>query len=88
MIIKSIRKQETHRHNHRNGDRSFYQSAIWTKTRNAFIAANPKCVICGAPSQVVDHIKRVADGGDKLNWSNLQAMCQKCHNRKDNNAGR
>lgn len=88
MIIKDIRvKSESHRHNHRN-DRGFnYQSRAWTSTRNAFIAANPKCS-CGAPATVADHRTRIRDGGDPYNWDNLQPMCAKCHNKKDNNTGK
>ncbi|WP_394340481.1 HNH endonuclease [Marinifilum flexuosum] len=25
---------------------------------------------------------RIEDGGEKLDWDNLQSMCHKCHNRK------
>lgn len=90
MIIPTLKSRENkgHRHNHRNGDRSFYQSKAWRDTRNAFIAANPRCCECGEPATVADHKTRIAEGGDKLAWSNLQPMCQKCHNKKDNNAGR
>jgi 5-methylcytosine-specific restriction endonuclease McrA len=86
MVIHDIRKQSSH--NRRNGDRSFYQSSAWTKTRNAFIAANPKCIQCGKPANVADHKVRIKDGGSALDWSNLQAMCSSCHNKKDNNAGK
>jgi 5-methylcytosine-specific restriction endonuclease McrA len=67
---------------------AFYQTSAWTKCRNAFIQAHPKCVGCGQKATVADHKIRVKDGGAKLDWSNLQAMCAKCHNKKDNNASR
>lgn len=88
MIITDIRKHRSHGHNNRNGDRSFYQSPEWRKTRNAFIALNPRCVECGAIATVADHKIRVKDNGAKLDWSNLQALCASCHNKKDNNAGK
>jgi 5-methylcytosine-specific restriction protein A len=93
MQIKSIKRpwekdRDEHRHNNRSFDRQFYQSKEWRRVRNAFIAANPKCVQCGGPSNIADHIVRIKDGGDPLNWSNLQAMCSRCHNKKDNNAWR
>lgn len=91
MVIKETKRpwiKNTSGHGARYGDRSFYQSSAWRKTRNAFIAANPNCVECGKPATVADHKIRVAEGGDKLNWSNLQPMCAKCHNKKDNNAGK
>lgn len=31
---------------------------------------------------MVDHKVRILDGGDKFDWSNLQAMCNKCHAAK------
>lgn len=91
MEIKSIKRpweKNSSGHGARYGDRSFYQSSAWRKTRNAFIAANPLCIQCGAIATVADHKVRVAEGGDKLSWSNLQPMCASCHNKKDNNAGK
>lgn len=93
MIIKEanrpwIKNTGTHRHNNRN-DRGFnYQSKQWTQTRNAFIAANPLCVQCGAKATVCDHFVRIKDSGDPYDWSNLRAMCAACHNKKDNNASK
>ena len=88
MEIKSIKRPGQENYGKRYGDRSFYQSSAWRKTRNAFIAVNPLCIECGGIATVADHKKRVADGGDKLSWSNLQPMCASCHNKKDNNAGK
>lgn len=92
MKIEEVRRpwqlKEGHRHNHRN-DRGFnYQGKAWRDTSAAFLRANPKCVECGQPSKISDHKQRVKDGGDPYNWNNLQPMCQKCHNKKDNNAGK
>lgn len=86
MTITDIRKRSSH--GKRYNVTGFYQSKAWTKTRNAFIKANPKCIQCGGQANVADHKVRIADGGAKLDWSNLQAMCSKCHNKKDNNAGK
>lgn len=91
MQIKSVKrpwiKEESHRHSHRN-DRGFnYQSKAWTTTRNAFIKANPVCK-CGKPANVADHRVRVKENGDPYAWSNLQALCSSCHNKKDNNASK
>lgn len=89
MKIESIKrpwvKDEGHRHNHR-GDRSFYQTASWRNTRNAFMKQHPNCVECGKTAHVCDHKVRIAEGGSELDWNNLQAMCHSCHNKKDNNA--
>ena len=32
--------------------------------------------------QVIDHILSIKDGGDPLEWDNLQTMCHRCHNVK------
>lgn len=40
------------------------------------------CVECGDPSQVVDHIVPINQGGDPWSVDNMQAMCHACHNRK------
>lgn len=63
----------------------FYNSTAWRTLRNAFIKANPKCIECGQPATVADHKVRIKEGGAPLDPNNLQAMCQSCHNRKDNN---
>jgi 5-methylcytosine-specific restriction protein A len=86
MVITDIRKHRSH--DRRNGDRSFYQSSAWRKTRNAFMAVHPNCIECGKPASVADHKIRVKDGGSALDWGNLQPMCASCHNKKDNNAGK
>lgn len=93
MEIKQLKRPwikgtGTHRHDNRN-DREFnYQSSVWRNTRNAFIAANPYCIECGEKATVADHKVRIKEGGDPYNWSNLSPMCSKCHNKKDNNAGK
>lgn len=51
------------------------------------LSLNPLCVHCAkkgdvTPADVVDHIKPIKKGGAKLDESNLQGLCHKCHNRK------
>ena len=31
---------------------------------------------------MVDHIKPISIGGDRLHQSNLQTLCNSCHNKK------
>lgn len=53
----------------------------WREARVEFLAKHPRCVRCGAPSIVVNHI--VPHRGDmKLFWrrSNWEAVCIPCHN--------
>ena len=56
--------------------------AEWRETREAYLAEHPFCVVCGRPAEVVDHIIPIADGGARLDWSNLQALCATHHSRK------
>lgn len=55
----------------------------WQKEAKAFLAANPRCVMCGAPSRVVDH-KTPHRGDKRLFWSrsNWQPLCTPCHSSR------
>jgi 5-methylcytosine-specific restriction endonuclease McrA len=69
------------------GDTSFYRKQPWRKMRAYILSLNPLCVHCTdkgdvTPADVVDHIKPIKKGGAKLDESNLQGLCHKCHNRK------
>ncbi|RKD96757.1 HNH endonuclease [Marinifilum flexuosum] len=71
----------------RKADDSFYHTTAWRKTSKAYRKAHPLCEECErkdriSPAEVCDHIVRIEDGGEKLDWDNLQSMCHKCHNRK------
>lgn len=61
----------------------------WQKVRDAYIEANPLCVDPfgmhvgrAVPAESVDHILSRAKGGDRLDWDNLQSLCNECHKRK------
>lgn len=60
----------------------FYQTNAWRTLRNMFIKRHPLCVECDGIGQVVDHIIPIKQGGDSLEWDNLQTMCHRCHNIK------
>jgi 5-methylcytosine-specific restriction protein A len=63
----------------------FYNSAVWRKLSAQYKAANPLCVNfdeCGGVAEITDHIVPIRDGGDKLNWDNLQSLCKKCNFKK------
>lgn len=52
----------------------------WQKAREDFLKVYPRCVMCGQPAKVVDHV--TPHRGDlKLFWSrsNWQALCTLCH---------
>lgn len=70
-----------------NSNQEFYNSWPWRKKSKAYRQANPLCVKCMAKdvvtaAKVVDHIVSINNGGDKLNDSNLQSLCESCHNSK------
>jgi len=46
-----------------------------------FIRRNPVCAECARPSEEVDHILPLAEGGTHK-FDNLQALCKSCHSRK------
>ena len=53
----------------------------WREARAAFLAKHPKCVKCGAPATVVDHV--IAHKGDmRLFWdrNNWSPLCAHHHN--------
>lgn len=59
----------------------------WRRLRMWFLRRNPVCVRCRllglvTPATEVDHITPIRDGGERLDQSNLQALCKRCHSRK------
>lgn len=66
----------------------FYQTSAWRSLRNMFIKRHPLCVECESIGQVIDHIISIKDGGDPLEWDNLQTMCHRCHNIKSGKESR
>lgn len=56
----------------------------WQKVRLAYLMANPVCVTpgCRRPATDVDHIVPHQDGGGRLDRSNLQSLCHRCHSKK------
>ena len=52
------------------------------KLRGQVLARDPVCQVCQrAASAQVDHIKRLAQGGDD-SYENLQGICLACHATK------
>ena len=67
-----------------NNNQMFYSSKAWRMTRKFYIKANPLCEHCKrkgttTAGQMVDHIKPISMGGNMLDNSNLQTLCNKCH---------
>lgn len=63
---------------------SFYNSYRWRKKSKSFRLLHPLCEDCLSKgitksSQMVDHIIPISKGGDKMDDSNLRALCNSCH---------
>ena len=63
-----------------------YTSTMWRKRSQIFLAHNPTCVRCGAPSEIAHHIYRKRDGGSD-DEDNLEALCRSCHEGEHNQKG-
>lgn len=64
-----------------------YNSAAWIKLRNYVRNEEPLCRQCKkegkiTPTQVIDHIQPISQGGDAWDRDNLQGLCNKCHTDK------
>jgi len=75
----SVDRSEYHRSNG-----YFYSSAAWRRFRIWFLRRHPLCVggSCTAPGTQVDHIKPIAEGGERFDESNCQSLCASCHSKK------
>lgn len=67
---------------------SFYKTTAWKELRKLKLELNPVCEICWERgfleynNLIVHHIKEVKDRPDlALSFTNLQTVCQKCHNQ-------
>ena len=68
--------------------KSFYLSAAWENTRAAYLMSQDYiCERCGEPAKVAHHKRYITreninDANITLNWDNLEALCQDCHNKE------
>ncbi len=68
--------------------KKFYKSAAWKKCRNAYFnSRHGLCERCSGPGKIVHHIEYITpeninDPAITLNHSNLELLCQDCHNRE------
>lgn len=60
----------------------FYRSTRWRNLRKLQLAEEPLCRKCGEPARVVDHVEPIRHGGDRYDQTNLQSLCDSCHNSK------
>lgn len=91
-------KQADHRyykqHRQDKQQQSFYSTTNWIKLRNYKRMTQPLCEHCllnnrATPMDIVDHIIEIKDDWSlRLSLSNLQSLCQRCHNIKTSKAKR
>lgn len=73
--------------------KSFYKSAAWVKCRNGYMASKHYiCERCGGLAEICHHKvyitpKNIHDPSITLSWSNLEALCQTCHNQEHMSSG-
>ena len=68
----------------RRDDKRFYDSVLWRKVRAQVLREEPYCRECARHNIItlaamVDHIERLATGGNRLDRANLQSLCNSCH---------
>ncbi len=59
----------------------------WRNARIAYLRKNPLCEKCkaeGVTKQAldIDHITPLSEGGKRLSFDNMMALCRRCHNAK------
>ena len=68
--------------------RAFYFSKSWEQCREAYLISQQHiCERCGDIAKVVHHKTyltpdNINDASISLNWDNLEALCQDCHNKE------
>tara|TARA_Y100001937_G_C7068304_1_gene307137 strand:- start:22 stop:363 length:342 start_codon:yes stop_codon:yes gene_type:complete len=86
-------KQDSKSFKDRGNDNPFYNTTKWRTLRKYYITKQPLCEVCQRfgkiiEGKVVDHIKRVKTNPElALIESNLQTLCNRCHNIKSGSEG-
>ena len=62
---------------------------VWRRFRRKYLADYPLCEDCKergrvSPAEEVHHIKKLADGGDKLDEDNCMGLCKVHHTVRTN----
>lgn len=76
-----------------NKNKKLYDSKRWRRISKRMRAIMPFCQHCWdegteTVADVVDHIVELSDGGAAFELSNLEPLCNQCHNTKTANAKR
>ena len=73
--------------------KDFYNSKAWRDTQAAYMASKHYiCERCGDTARIVHHKtyitpENINNPNITLSWSNLEALCQDCHNKEHSSAG-
>ena len=63
--------------------RQFYSMPAWRALRAAVLREQPRCIDCGARSQVADHVIPRRECPElAMELRNLVARCKSCHDRR------
>lgn len=63
------------------GDRGY--DGLWQKVRRVQLGREPICRACKRQmATCVDHIIPLSQGGERLDYQNLQSLCRGCHAAK------
>lgn len=83
-LIKAVLPKTPDREE-RRADVKFYQSPRWRAVRALVLAEEPLCRKCGTAVSKHVHHKRPRKQFPELAFerSNLEALCQPCHNAED-----
>jgi 5-methylcytosine-specific restriction enzyme A len=71
----------------REATKGVYKTRMWERRRIQVLTRDPFCAdgrVCGgkAPSMEVDHVKPLAEGGERYAMANLRGTCTACHEAK------
>lgn len=80
--VQANRDRRARHDRHRPSARARGYNHEWRKARTAYLAMHLRCVRCGKPATVVDHITP-HKGNDRLFWdrTNWQPLCASCHSK-------
>ena len=58
----------------------------WQKVRNTYLSHHPICEACLEQGRyraavLVHHVRPISEGGDRLRFDNLRALCAPCHEK-------
>lgn len=68
----------------------FYHSKAWKRLSNDYLTKQVFCEHCGQLATEVHHIEPIQTPSGwtkRLEWSNLSALCIKCHNKQHRRFG-